>query len=238
MNKKDIANACEKVIKELVNNNSQVIDGKIIWYPSGSTLSNMLFNVTKIDDVDVSEEFNSYAYNYIRQPKGDIDVVYTKGIRVYVDFNNITIKNYQSISKEQRDYNFIDHLNDIKKENSDELCLMETKEGFKFITIKPQFLFLHKAQELLSSYSECVLNNNIDDINNKNTNILYDVQNLFGMSVSYFGLDNTINSIKNIYFISNTLKELHGSNPNDYDLLVNGFISNILSIKERQNKNV
>lgn len=107
--KEEIASICENLYKECIKEIPQIENNKIIWILNGSTLCNMSYNVIYINDEKVIEEFNSYCYDFIRKPKGDIDITYTPDRKYKIDFNNENIQAFQEISEEQRTYNFVDH---------------------------------------------------------------------------------------------------------------------------------
>ena len=77
LEKEKIANICEELYKYCISEIPQVENDKLIWFLNGSTLCNMLYNVIYIDEVKVSEEFNNCCKDFIREPKGDIDITYT-----------------------------------------------------------------------------------------------------------------------------------------------------------------
>ena len=52
MNKFEIANICEELYKECLNEIPQYVNGELIWILNGSTLCNFLYNVVKIDDIE------------------------------------------------------------------------------------------------------------------------------------------------------------------------------------------
>lgn len=69
MDKSIISLVCENVLKQALFENPQVSNNKINWVLNGSTICNVLPNVIKINDIDVSEEFNTILREFVRQPK-------------------------------------------------------------------------------------------------------------------------------------------------------------------------
>ena len=132
----------------------------------------MLYNVKYINDEEVNEQFNDYCYDFIRQPKGDIDIAYTSDRSYKFDLSNENIKNFQDISEEQRTYNFVDSNSELKEEDLKQICKMTTKNGFSFYAKKPQYLFLYKLKELLAIFNKEILEGNYDDINKKRKNVV------------------------------------------------------------------
>lgn len=221
MNKELIANTCEDLYKECLREIPQYQNGNLIWILNGSTLCNILYNVVKIDDIAVSDEFRKYCYEFIRQPKGDIDITYRADRKFKFDFNNEYIKAFQDISAEVRTYNFVDHNSEINDNDLKELCTMETKSGLKFVVKRPEYLFLYKLKELLSIFHKEILTGDIESINNKNKNIILDVINLHKIAISYCRkeeLDKVLIELKNK---SSHLHTLYNDNKDEYYELIN-----------------
>ena len=221
MNKELIANTCEDFYKECLREIPQYQNGNLIWILNGSTLCNILYNVVKIDDISVNDEFRKYCYEFIRQPKGDIDISYRVGRKYLFDLDNKYIKAFQNISEEVRTYNFVDHNSEITEDDLKEVCTMETKSGLKFVAKKPQYLFLYKLKELLSIFHKEILIDDIDSINSKKKNIISDVINLYKIAISYCKkeeLDKVLIELKNKSFY---LHNLYNDNKDDYCELIN-----------------
>lgn len=185
MNKEYIANTCENLYKECLREIPQYENGELIWILNGSTLCNILYNVVKIDGVCVSDEFRSACYDFIRIPKGDIDISYRADREYQFDLNNNFIKTFQNISDEVRTYNFVDCNSVITDDDLKELCTMETESGFKFVAKRPEYLFLYKFTEFLALFHEKILNNDIDEIINQKPNIICDITNLYRIATIY-----------------------------------------------------
>ena len=179
-------------------------------------MCNILYNVKCIDDIEVTKQFNDNCYDFIRQPKGDIDIIYTPNRKYTFDLSNENIINYQNISEEQRTYNFVDHNSDINEKDLMQICKMTTKTGFSFYAKKPQYLFLYKLKELLSVFGKEILENNIDSINEKKKNIINDCKKLYNISISYCGLEETMKIINELPFTSGHLHELYENDLNNY----------------------
>lgn len=221
MNKELIANVCEDLYKECLREIPQYQNGNLIWILNGSTLCNMLYNVIKIDDISVNDDFRKYCYEFIRQPKGDIDISYRVGRKYLFDLNNKYIKAFQEISEEVRTYNFVDHNSEINDDDLKELCTMETKSGLKFVAKKPEYLFLYKFKELLSLFHKEILTGDIQLINNKKKNIILDVISLYKITINYCGkeeLDRVLIELKNK---SSYLHNLYIDNKDGYYELIN-----------------
>ena len=233
LEKEKIANICENLYKYCVSVIPQVENGKLVWLLNGSTLCNMLYNVEYIDDTLVSEEFNNYCKDFIRQPKGDIDITYTPNRRFKLDFESPAVLDFQNISVEQRTYNFVDHNSEICDDDLKQICKMTTKSGFSFFAKKPQYLFLHKLEELMAVYNKELLDNNFDEIYRKKKNIINDVKNLYNISLSYCGYEETLNVINTLPNMSTYLHQLYKENKNDYDLLLNTTLNLITDDEQK-----
>ena len=235
LTKKQIADVCENLYKYCVEQIPQVENKKIIWFLNGSTLCNMLYNVKSIDDIDVSKQFNDYCYEFIRQPKGDIDITYTPNKKYVFDFLNENVFNFQQISEEKRTYNFVDHNSEINENDLNQICKMTTKNNFSFYAKKPQYLFLYKLKELLAVYNKELFENNIDAIYNKKKNIINDCRTLYNISISYCGISKTLDVINELPFLSGYLHELHDKDLDTYNKLLNN-VFNVLETEEKRMK--
>lgn len=216
MNKELIANICENLYKECLREIPQYQNGELIWILNGSTLCNILYNVVKIDDIPVSSEFNKYCYDFIRQPKGDMDISYKENKEINFDLENEYIKSFQNISEDIRTYNFVDSNSQISNTDLKELCTMETKNGLKFVAKRPEYLFLYKFKEFISIFHEKILNNDIDSINKKNKNILSDLSNLYKIAISYCGREELDKLIINLKNNSSYLHQLYNDDKDDF----------------------
>ena len=233
MNKEQIANICEKLYMYCVSQIPQIENNKLIWFMNGSTLCNMLYNVEYIDDKEVSKDFKDYCYDFIRQPKGDIDITYIPDRRYEFDLSNENIKNFQKIAEEQRTYNFVDSNSELNEEDLKQLCKMTTKNGFSFYYKKPQYLFLYKFKEFLAIFNNEILEGNYDEINKKKKNMLNDVKTLYNISASYCGYEETLEVIDRLPRISNYLHELHEKDINEYKKLLSIAI-NLLTNEDKK----
>jgi len=233
LEKEKIANICEELYKYCISKMPQVENDKLIWFLNGSTLCNMLYNVRYIDGTSVSEEFNNYCKDFIRQPKGDIDITYTPDRRYKFDLNNPNIVAFQEISEEQRTYNFVDSNSGLNETDLEQICKMTTKNGFVFYAKKPQYLFLYKLKEFIAIFNKEILENDIDEINRKKKNMLNDVKNLYNISLAYCGYEQTLSVINNLPNISGYLHNLYEENKNDYDLLLNTAMNLITKIEQK-----
>lgn len=234
--KENIANICENLYKECLNEIPQFENNELIWILNGSTLCNLLYNVVKIDGQDVSNEFTKYCYEFIRQPKGDIDITYKADRPFKFDLNNKYIKEFQLISEEQRTYNFVDSNSELSGNDFDELCTMETKNGLYFVAKKPQYLFLYKFKEFLAVYNKEILNGDLDSIINKKKNIINDVANLYNIALSYCGQEIINDVLNNLINISSSLKEFYEKNTDEYYELIKSSLKIIdnLNIKKKR----
>ena len=233
LSKEIIADTCEKLYMYCISVIPQVENNKLIWFLNGSTLCNILYNVRFIDGVEVSEEFNNYCKDFIRQPKGDIDITYTPDRRYKFDLSNPNVVAFQEISEEQRTYNFVDHNSELNETDLEQICKMTTKSGFEFYAKKPQYLFLYKLKEFIAIFNKEILENNIDEINRKKKNMLNDVKNLYNISLAYCGYEQTLSVINNLSNISGYLHNLYEGNKNDYDLLLNAAMNLITNIEQK-----
>lgn len=233
LSKEIIADTCEKLYMYCISVIPQVENNKLIWFLNGSTLCNILYNVRFIDGVEVSDEFNNFCKDYVRQPKGDIDITYTPDRRYKFDLENSNVIVFQKLSEEQRTYNFVDHNSELNDEDLKQVCKMTTKSGFSFYAKKPQYLFLYKLKEFIAIFNKEILDNNIDEINKKKKNMLNDVKYLYNISVSYCGHEETLNVINNLPDISGYLHKLYEENKNNYDILINASM-NLITNKEQK----
>lgn len=220
ISKEKIASICENLYKECLREIPQYQGGELIWILNGSTLCNMLYNVIKIDDKYVSDEFRKYSYEFIRQPKGDIDITYRKDIKYKFDFDNKYIKAFQDISEEVRTYNFVDQNSEITSDDLKELCLMETINGLKFVAKRPEYLFLYKFKELLSIFHKEILTGDIDSINKGKKNILNDVSVLYKIAIFYSSKEQIGDLLSSLINKSSYLNKLYSNNPKEYEQLI------------------
>ena len=233
LSKETIADACEKLYMYCISIIPQVENNKLIWLLNGSTLCNILYNVRFIDGVEVSDEFNNFCKNFIRQPKGDIDITYIPDRRYKFDLDNPNVVAFQKLSEEQRTYNFVDSNSELNEEDLKQICKMTTKSGFSFYAKKPQYLFLYKLKEFVAIFNKEILENDIDEINKKKKNILNDVKNLYNISVSYCGYKETLNVINNLPKISDYLHKLYEDNKKGYDILINSSMNLIINKEQK-----
>lgn len=240
MNKEYIANVCENMYKECLKQIPQFEDNKLIWLLNGSTISNLLYNVIKIDEIKVSDQFKKSCYDFIRQPKGDIDITYVDD-RIYeFDLDSQYIKEFQSVSEEQRIYNFVDSNSVLTNEDLEELCIMETKNGLKFMAKKPQYLFFYKYKEFLSLFTKEIIENDLESIYKRKKNIINDVVNLYFIAISYCGEEELENIIMQIKDKSFNLSRLYAENRNDYNKLIEASLNLIKKskVKDEENKKI
>ena len=224
-----IADICEELYKYCISQIPQVENNKIIWIMNGSTLCNMLYNVTKIDGIKITEKFNKNCFDYIRKPKGDIDITYVADRPYKFNLDSDVVKRFQDISEEKRDYNFVDSNSVLSDNDLKEICMMETKSGFRFYAKKPQCLFLYKLRELISVFSKDILSNNIDNIVRQNKNIIRDVKCLYKIAVSYCGKDIILDTLSELPARSDYLYNLYENNNIIYNELINKCL-NILNV--------
>ena len=234
IDKEYIANICEDVFRKLLEINPQIEDGNLMWILNGSTICNFLYNIDSIDDVEVSLEFRKNAYKFIRQPKGDIDILYTKYKRFNKGLEYEEIKKFQSISLEKRDYNFIDHNSPIDECSSTQLCKYKTKSGLEFIGKKPQYLFIYKFEELAAVYYKEILANDSNNI--KSPNIIKDVTNLYNIALSYCSREEITSLINNIYNISTTLNDIYNNDISKYQKIIKGISDIVINNDINVNK--
>ena len=220
MEKELIANTCEDLYKECLREIPQYENGELIWILNGSTLCNILYNVIKIDGVSVSDEFRSACYDFIRIPKGDIDISYRADREYQFDLNNKFIKAFQEISDEVRTYNFVDCNSEITDDDLKELCTMETKSGLKFVAKRPEYLFLYKFMELLSIFHKEILTGDIDSINKGKKNILNDVSVLYAIAINYCGKEELDKVLIELKDKSSYLHVLYNDNKDIYYELI------------------
>ena len=207
--KQRIADICESLYKYCIHQVPQVENNKLLWLLNGPTLCNILYNVISIDGESVTSDFRNACLNFIRQPKGDIDITYSPNLHFQLDFSNRAIIDFQSISEEQRTYNFVDHNSELTDEDLIQVCKMTTKNNFTFYAKKPQYLFLYKFKEFLSKFNEEILNNDIDSIMLQKKNILNDLVNLHYISINYCGKDELLSIINKLPNISEHLHRLY-----------------------------
>ena len=203
--KQDIANICENLYKECLREIPQFENNKLIWILNGSTLCNLLYNVVKIDGKEVSEPFKNTCYEYIRKPKGDIDITYVADRPYKFNLDSYEVKRFQSISEEIRDYNFVDSNSILSENDLKEICMMETKSGFTFYAKNPKYLFLYKLKELMSVYY----------------NIIRDVKCLYNIAVSYCDKDIILEVLSELPTKSDYLTKLCENDNTIYNELVN-----------------
>lgn len=225
LSKEQIADTCEELLVYCVNEIPQIENDKLIWLLNGSTLCNMLYNVKYINDEEINEELNSCCYDFIRQPKGDIDITYTPDRRYKFDLSNTSVVKFQSISEEERTYNFVDSNSELKEEDLKQVCKMTTKKGFSFYAKKPQYLFLYKLKEFLAIFNKEILEENYAEINKKKKNMLNDVKILYNISISYCGYEETLKVIDDLPNISSYLHEIHEKDISSYEKLLNAALN-------------
>ena len=232
MEKELIANICEELVKYCVSEIPQIENNELIWILNGSVLCNILYNVNYIDDIRVSDEMKSYCYDYIRVPKGDIDITYKADRRYKFNLNSKQVLDFKAISRENRDYNFVDSNSEINSQDLMQICKMQTKSGFVFYAKKPNYIFIYKLREFLNLYHKEILNNDIKTINKKNKNIIHDLKALYNIAYSYCHNFNYL--IDNIYMISSFLNNLRNSDIEKYNNLIDQGI-NIIKSKHISN---
>lgn len=231
--KEKISTICENLYRYCISQIPQVENGKLIWILNGSTLCDILYNVKYIDDEEVTEQFSNYCYDFIRQPKGDIDITYTPGRRYKFDLSSEYIKNFQAVSEEQRTYNFVDCNSKLTEEDLKQICKMTTKSKFSFYAKKPQYLFLYKLKELLAVFNKEFLDDNYDMITKRRKNILNDVKALYNISESYCGSEETLKVINELPNVSGYMHELHEKDINKYDKLLNTTLNIIIQDRQK-----
>ena len=236
MNKNEVVEICENLYKECLREIPQFKNGKLMWILNGSTLCNFLCNVKIIDGIEVSEEFTDYCYDFVRKPKGDIDITYRPIQSYKFDLENKYIKEFQRISEEQRTYNFVDSNSELTEDDYEELCTMETKSGLKFMAKKPEYLFLYKFKEFLAIFHNEILNNNLASINGKKKNILADVVNLYKIAIAYCGKDRLHDILNKLPKKSSYLSDLYYQNSGEYYRLINTALNLINSVLEEKNQ--
>lgn len=224
INKKIIADICEELYKYCINQIPQIENGKLIWILNGSTLCNLLYNVASIDGKSVSEEFNESCFEFIRQPKGDIDITYIADRPYKFDLKSKEIMNFQFISEEQRTYNFVDSNSELDDNDLKQICKMTTKKGFSFYAKKPQYIFLYKFIEFVTIFNKEILSNDLNSILVEKKNIINDLNSLYKIAVNYCGKEELKNTIESLPNISGYLHELYENNNEMYtELIINGL---------------
>ena len=220
LDKKQVADICECLYKHCVNQIPQMENGKLMWIMNGSTLCNILYNVTSIDGEPVSTSFNNACYDFIRQPKGDIDISYIPDRQYKFDLESEEVKKFQSISEEQRTYNFVDHNSELEDNDLKQICKMTTKNGFSFYAKKPQYIFLYKFREFLAVFNKEILINDIDAIIFKKKNIINDLKILYSIAINYCGRDKLEIVLEELPYISNYLHNLYEQDKKMYNNLI------------------
>ena len=218
--KEEIADICENLYRECLKEIPQYQNGELIWFLNGSTLCNILYNVVKIDDIVVSDEFKKYCYQFIRQPKGDIDITYKPDRPYKFNLDNEYIKKFQYISEERRTYNFVDSNSELTDSDLKELCTMETKNGLKFVAKRPEYLFLYKFKEFLAQFSNEIFNNDLESINKRKKNILCDVLVLYKMAISYSSKEQIDYLLSCLPNKSSYLNKLYNHSHKEYEQLI------------------
>ena len=217
MDKEYISNVCENLYKRLLIEIPQFNNNQISWILNGSVLSNILANVIKIDNRDVSLELSRLFNDFVRALKGDVDICY-RPIRPYkFDLTSDEVKRFYEISDEQRTYNFVDSNDEIDETIMNQLSFYETKNGLKFYAKKPQYIFLYKFKEFVDMFHEEILNKDIEKIISKRKNIIDDTRNLYKISLYYYGFDNTITMLKEkLCNLSTYLNKLKSKDETEY----------------------
>ena len=239
LDKKQAADICEDLYKYCVSQIPQMENGKLIWIMNGSTLCNILYNVISIDGESVSNTFNESCYDFIRQPKGDIDITYVADRSYKFDLESKEIKRFQSISEEQRTFNFVDHNSELTDDELKIICKMTTKNGFSFYAKKPQYIFLYKFREFLAVFNKEILSNDLNSIIMKKKNIINDLKNLYNIAINYCGAEELEAVLEELPNISNYLHELYKNDRDMYNKLINkglDFIIDEKVIKEIKTK--
>lgn len=240
LQKIEIANICEELYKYCIEQIPQIERDELIWVLNGSTLCNMLYNVEVIDDEYVSEKFKMACYEFIRQPKGDMDITYKEDRPYKFDLDAKQIRNFQNISEEVRTYNFVDSNSILNEIDYSQLCKMKTKSGFTFFAKKPQYIFIYKFREFLITCSQEILNCDVEKINIKKKNILRDINNLYNIAICYCGKEKLLELFNILPSISNYLHNLYVEDKIMYKKLVDfgmNIISKVADVNELKKDN-
>lgn len=233
INKKQIADICEDLYEYCTSQIPQIENGKLIWIMNGSTVCNLLYNVITINGEFVSEKFKEACWDFIRTPKGDIDISYIDDRPYKFDLESKEIKKFQSISEEQRTYNFVDSNSILDDDDLKQVCKMITKNGFSFYSKKPQYIFLYKLREFLAVFNQEILNSDIELILYKKKNIINDLKCLYNISLNYCSEEELQKTIHTLPNISDYLHVLYENNFVMYNELVKMGL-NIIGIKQEK----
>lgn len=228
MEKQIISSRCEEVLKYCLEQVPQVQNNEIIWILNGSTLCNILCNIKKINNREVSDKFYESALSFVRIPKGDLDICYKKNIHFNIDMNNPVINKFHEICEEKRYDHFIDMNSELEQRDIEQLCLYETNQGLKFFAKSPQYLLLYKFYEFHGMFHDYILSNEIDYILSKKKNSINDLKALYSISAEYIGREETntflYSELKNF---SGSFHRLYESSEDDYSQIIEIIIQMI-----------
>ena len=227
MEKSEISVICENLYKYCLCEIPQVQNDKIVWILNGSILCNILSNVNKINGIEVSNEFRQKSLDFVRIPKGDIDISYINGISYKINIDNDAVKRFYDICEQKRFEHLFDMNSVIEERDLKQLCLYETDSGLKFYAKLPQYILLYKFSELHGRFHDEILNQEYELINKK---IIHDIKALYDMSCEYIGEHETNDFLYNeLKQISNSFHNLSEKNDNEYIDMIDKIVNIINS---------
>lgn len=187
---KNISNICENLYTSCLKQIPQFENGELVWILNGSVLCNILANVETINDRSISDSLKEKFNNFVRIPKGDIDICYKPGRQYKFDLSSDEVLDFYSISDEQRTYNFVDSNSELTEDDLEQLCKYRTINGLEFYAKMPQYIFLYKFREYVTIFHQEILNDELDKILLKRKNIIDDTKKLYEISCEYYGFEN------------------------------------------------
>lgn len=186
----NISNICENLYASCLKQIPQFENGELIWLLNGSVLCNILANTESINDIKITNSLKEKFNEFVRTPKGDIDICYKPDREYKFNLNSNEVLKFYSISDEQRTYNFVDSNSELTKEDLNQLCKYRTVNGLEFYAKMPQYIFLYKFKEFVAMFHQEILNNELDKIVLKRKNIIDDNKKLYEIACEYYGSEN------------------------------------------------
>lgn len=225
---KNISNICENLYASCLKQIPQFENGELLWILNGSVLCNILANVETINDSQITDSLRSKLINFVRTPKGDIDICYKPGRKYKFDLNSNEVLEFYSISDEQRTYNFVDSNSELTEDDLNQLCKYKTVNGLEFYAKMPQYIFLYKFREYVTMFHQEILNNELDRIVLKRKNIIDDNKKLYEISCEYYGSKNLLKLlIDKLKDISDFFHELYENDKIHYNDIIQISLSEI-----------
>ena len=225
---KNISNICENLYASCLKQIPQFENGELLLVLNGSVLCNILANIETINDSSISDSLKKKLSDFVRIPKGDIDICYKPDREYKFDLNSNEVWDFYAISDEQRTYNFVDSNSELTEDDINQLCKYKTIHGLEFYAKMPQYIFLYKFKEYVAMFHEEILNNELDKILEKRKNIIDDAKKLYEISCEYYGSEDSIRLLNDkLKDISDFFHELYEKDKVQYNNLIETSLASI-----------